>query len=458
MSVGSIKPRLSTAQIWFLSMGFLGIQGGFALQNGNASRILQNFGADVHQLSWFWLVAPFTGLLVQPIIGHFSDQTWTKLGRRKPFFLLGALLAAFGLILLPNASSVISDSGSTLLGISIVLWFAGLFLAFMDASFNIAMEPFRALVGDMLPKSQSTQGFAVQTVLIGIGAVIGSWLPWFLTNVMGVANEAPEGMVPDNVKWSFYIGAAVLLTTIFITITKTREYPPEEFARYNDIEETDKASFSDLFKDFLAMPQRMKRLGVVQFFSWFGLFTMWVYTTSSIATHHFGLEPGDSHSALFNEAGDWVGILFGIYNAISAIYALFIHKFANATSRKFVHIFSLTAGGIGLLSMSMITDPYALWIPMIGVGLAWGSILSIPYTLLVDKLPPQKMGVYMGIFNFFIVIPQIVNGIIGGYIVKEFFNQYAINYVMLGGVFFLVAALATLRVKEPLWNENLEQL
>jgi maltose/moltooligosaccharide transporter len=447
------KPHLSTSQIWFLSLGFLGIQGGFALQNGNASRILANFGADVHQLSWFWLVAPITGLLVQPIIGHFSDNTWTKLGRRKPYFLVGAITAAIGLLLLPNANGLIKDPESTLGGIAVVLWFGGLFLAFMDASFNIAMEPFRALVGDMLPKDQGTEGFAVQTVLIGIGAVIGSWLPWFLTNVLDVSNVAPEGVVPDNVKYSFYVGAAILIATILGTIVKTKEYSPEDFVKFGAEEKEEKASFSDIFKSFASMPMRMKRLGSVQFFSWFGLFTMWVFTTSAVATHQYGLSPEDTHSATFNQAGDWVGILFGVYNAISAVYALLIPKFAKKTSRKFVHIFSLVAGGIGLISMYLIPNPNWLWIPMIGVGLAWGSILSIPYTLLVDKLPAHKMGVYMGIFNFFIVIPQIVNGVIGGWIVNSVFNKYAMGYVMLGGCFFILAALLTLRIQEPLFNE-----
>ncbi len=449
----SLKPKLSTSQIWFLSFGFLGIQGGFALQNGNASRILQIFGADLHQLSWFWLVAPITGLLVQPIIGFFSDKTWSALGRRKPYFLLGAILAFLGLIFLPNASGL-SNTNATLFGLSLVLWIGGLFLAFMDASFNIAMEPFRALVGDMLPDEQSTQGFGVQTGLIGIGAVIGSWLPYSLTNFFGVSNKAPEGIVPDNVVYSFYIGAIILLGTVLLTIYKTKEYPPEEFEKYNDFKEKEESKFSDILKDFAKMPIRMQRLGWIQFFSWFGLFTMWVYTTSAIATHHYGLSPEDNHSQAFNDAGDWVGILFGIYNAVSAVYAFFIHKFARATSRKFVHIFSLVAGGIGLISMSLFKDPQLLWIPMIGVGLAWGSILSIPYTLLVDKLPKHKMGVYMGIFNFFIVIPQIINGIIGGPIVKNIFGNYPIQYVMLGGAFFIIAALLTLRIKEPLWGES----
>ncbi|MGB1037117.1 MAG: MFS transporter [Bacteroidia bacterium] len=443
-----LKPLLKTSQLWYLSMGFLGIQGGFALQNGNASRILANFGASVEELSWFWLVAPFTGLIVQPIIGYYSDKTWGRWGRRKPYFFVGAILAVLGLLLLPNANSIVAGSAYTLV-------FAGTFLAFMDASFNVAMEPFRALVADMLPKNQTTKGFAIQTVLIGIGAVVGSWLPTFLHKIMHIPNVAAEGSVPDNVKFSFYIGAVLLLTTILVTLFKTKEYSPEEMESFGEREETSKSEvwITDIFKDFKNMPERMKRLGAVQFFSWFGLFTMWVYTTSAVATHHYGALPTDTHSALFNDAGDWVGILFGIYNGISAIYALFLHKFVNKTSRKFVHIFSLVCGGLGLISMKFILDPTFLIIPMIGVGLAWGSILSIPYTLLAEKLPAAKMGVYMGIFNFFIVVPQILSGIVGGPIVKNVFNSYAINYVMVGGVFFLIAAALTLKVQEPLWNE-----
>jgi maltose/moltooligosaccharide transporter len=443
------KPKLRTAQLWYLSMGFLGIQGGFALQNGNASRILANFGAEVEQLSWFWLVAPITGLIVQPIIGYYSDKTWGKWGRRKPYFFVGALLAVLGLLLLPNANSIVAGSGYTLL-------FAGAFLAFMDASFNVAMEPFRALVGDLLPKSQTTEGFAIQTVLIGIGAVVGSWLPTFLNKVMDIPNVAAVGMVPDNVKYSFYVGAALLLVTILVTIFNTKEYSPSEMKEFGEMKDTVKSDvwFKDIIADFGNMPLRMKRLGLVQFFSWFGLFTMWVYTTSAIATHHYGALPSDTSSALFNDAGDWVGILFGVYNAVSAIYAIFLHKFVKLTSRKFVHIFSLVCGGIGLISMKFISDPTMLLIPMIGIGFAWGSILSIPYSLLAEKLPAAKMGVFMGIFNFFIVIPQILSGVIGGPIVKNVFNNYAINYVTVGGLFFLLAAGFTLLIKEPLWNEN----
>ncbi|MXV38035.1 MFS transporter [Flavobacteriaceae bacterium Ap0902] len=453
------KPDLSLASIINMSMGFLGIQMAFGLQNGNASRILSNFGADVHELSWFWLVAPITGLLVQPLIGHFGDQTWTFMGRRKPYFLAGSILAALGLIFLPNSSIIAGESLSSteFIGISAILWIGVAFLALMDASINIAMEPFRALVGDMLPKRQGTLGFSVQTILIGIGAVFGSFLPYILANWFGVSNIAAVGMVPHNVVWSFYIGAAVLMTTIIYTIVTTKEYSPEAFDKYNEVplaSETGDKSIMAIFKDISNMSLRMKRLGWVQFFSWFGLFTMWVYTTSALATHHYGLPTTDTHSETYNLAGDWVGVLFAVYNFVALVYAFLIPAFAKATSRKFVHMFSLLMGGIGLLSMYFITDPDLLWISMVGIGMAWASILSMPYALLIDSIPLHKMGVYMGIFNFFIVIPQIINGIFGGIIVNQFFNDHAIYYLCFGGVLFILAALLTLRIDEPLFNEH----
>lgn len=446
----SQKPELSLSTIINMSMGFMGIQMAFGLQNGNASRILQNFGAEIQELSWFWLVAPITGLLVQPLIGHFGDHTWTWLGRRKPYFLIGAILCALGLVFLPNAASVTHLFGANVLLLAVV------FLALMDASVNVAMEPFRALVGDMLPKSQGTIGFSVQTILICIGAVLGSFLPWVLANWFGVSNVAPEGFVANNVIWSFYIGALVLLITILYTILTTKEYTPEEFDLYaeKDIKEEENKHISAIWQDFLKMPERMKKLGAVQFFSWFALFTMWVFTTSAIATHHYGLAPNDTNSQAFNEAGDWTGILFATYNFVALFWAFLIPIFVRKTSRKFVHAFSLVLGAIGLISMYFITNSTYLWISMIGVGIAWASILAMPYALLMDKIPLRKMGVYMGIFNFFIVIPQIINGIIGGPIVRAFFNDYAILYLCLGGVFLLIAAYFTLRVDEPLFGEH----
>lgn len=433
-----IKPNLSMAQIINMSMGFLGIQMAFGLQNGNASRILANLGADVHELSWFWLVAPVTGLIVQPIIGHMGDNTWSPLGRRKPYFLIGAVLCAIGLVLLPNAASV------THLIAANVLLLAVIFLAMMDASINVAMEPFRALVGDMLPKHQGTIGFSVQTILIGIGAVIGSYLPDWLTK-LGISNVAPEGFVADNVIFSFYVGAGFLILTILYTIFTTKEYSPEEFASFEDGKEVAEPSkFSDIFKDFANIPTQMKRLGIVQFFSWFALFTMWVFTTSALATHHFGLSPDDTHSEAFNNAGDLTGKLFGMYNLWAIPFAFLLTPIAKFLGKKQTHALALLSGGLGLISMYFIKDTSLLWISMIGLGFAWASILAMPYAMLIEVIPQRKMGVYMGIFNFFIVIPQIINGIFGGPIVSNIFGKMAIDYVVVGGICMLIGAVVTM--------------
>ena len=448
-----IKPNLSLLQIINMSMGFLGIQMAFGLQNGNASRILQNFGADVHHLSWFWLVAPFTGLIVQPIIGHLGDHTWSeKWGRRKPYFLIGALLTAIGLAFLPNSASVsVFLAGG-------VLVFAVLFLAMMDASINVAMEPFRALVGDMLPKHQGTIGFSVQTILIGIGAVIGSNMPAWLTK-LGVSNVAPEGFVPDSVIYSFYLGAAILLLTILYTVLTTKEYSPKDFADFSEEEPHEvKPRFTDIFKDFANIPSLMKSLGVVQFFSWFALFTMWVYTTSSIATHHFGLSPDDAKSEQFNNAGNLVGELFGYYNLFSIGFAFLLIPLAKKIGKKQKHALALFTGGLGLISLYFIKDTSLLWIPMIGVGFAWASILAMPYAMLINAIPLKKMGVYMGIFNFFIVLPQIVNGIFGGPIVHSVFGNYAIGYVVVGGVAMIIAGIISLTLKGVGKDDDAQQI
>ncbi|MCC3214682.1 MFS transporter [Chryseobacterium sp. X308] len=433
------KPDLSMLQIINMSMGFLGIQMAFGLQNGNASRILGNLGADVHELSWFWLVAPITGLIVQPIIGHMGDNTWSPLGRRKPYFLIGAVLCAIGLVLLPNAASVTQMFAANALLLAVI------FLAMMDASVNIAMEPFRALVGDMLPKHQGTIGFSVQTILIGIGAVLGSYLPDWLTK-MGISNVAPEGFVADNVIYSFYIGAGLLIISILYTIMTTREYSPQEFADFEDGKEVEKheSKFSDIFKDFAAIPLQMKKLGVVQFFSWFALFTMWVFTTSALATHHFGLSPEDTHSKAFNDAGDLTGKLFGMYNLWAIPFAFLLTPIAKMIGKKQTHALALLCGGLGLVSMYFIKDVNNLWISMIGLGFAWASILAMPYAMLIEVIPQRKMGVYMGIFNFFIVIPQIINGLFGGPIVSGIFGKQAMDYVVVGGVCMLIGAVVTM--------------
>lgn len=434
-----VKPNLSMPQIINMSMGFLGIQMAFGLQNGNASRILGNFGADVHELSWFWLVAPITGLIVQPIIGHMGDNTWSPLGRRKPYFLIGAILCAIGLVLLPNAASATQMMAAN------VLLLAVIFLAMMDASINIAMEPFRALVGDMLPKHQGTLGFSVQTILIGIGAVIGSYLPDWLTK-LGISNVAKEGFVADNVIYAFYCGAGILLLTIIYTIVTTKEYSPKEFAEFEGGKEiVEKPSkFTDIFSDFAKIPMLMKKLGIVQFFSWFALFTMWVFTTSALATHHFGLSPEDTHSVDFNKAGDLTGKLFGMYNLWAIPFAFLLTPIAKWIGKKQTHALALFCGGLGLISMYFIKDTSLLWVSMIGLGFAWASILAMPYAMLIDAIPQRKMGVFMGIFNFFIVIPQIINGLFGGPIVKGAFGNYAMGYVVVGGICMLLASILTL--------------
>ena len=437
------KPRLSFWQIWNMSFGFLGIQMGFALQNANASRILQIFGADVHELSWFWIIAPLTGMIVQPIIGYYSDRTWTRLGRRRPYFLAGALLASVGLILMPNADMFTAFLPS--------LWVGAGMLMVMDASFNIAMEPFRALVADLLPSDQRTLGFSVQTILIGIGAVFGSWLPYALTNWVGISNEADPGVVPLNLLLSFITGAVVLVSSILITIFTTKEYPPEELAEYNQsIEEESESEKSlgllNIFSDFKNMPLTMRQLSLVQFFSWFGLFGMWVFSTPAIAHHTYGLSLDDTHSSAYQNAGDWVGILFGIYNGVSAIYAFFLPAIAKIFGRKRTHAFSLSIGGLGLISIYFAPNEYWLILSMVAIGISWASILAMPYAILAGSIPGHKMGVYMGIFNFFIVLPQIINAIIGGPIVKYVYGGNPVFALVASGVSFLIAAIMVSRV------------
>ena len=425
-----MKKRLSFSQIVNMSLGFLGIQFGFALQNGNASGILMTFGADVHHLGWFWLVAPLTGMIVQPIIGYLSDRTWTKLGRRRPYFLVGAFLTSIALILMPNSPH--------LAGAIAPMFIGGGLLMIMDASINISMEPFRALVADKLPEEQHALGFSVQTLLIGVGAVLGSWLPYILGNWMGVS-KTPEGkgMIADNVVWSFYIGAFVLVSSILWTVFRTDEYPPEAIEQENNSTNVD-----GRFK----IPSVMLQLLLVQFFSWFALYSMWVYTTPAVALRFF--ETIDPNSAPFRDARDWVGILFGIYNGISAIVALLLPALAKKLSKKTTHAIALTIGGLSLLSFFIIQDAHLLIIPMFGVGLAWASILAMPYAMLANSIPPKKMGMFMGLFNMSITIPQIVSGIASGFILKYIFNDNPLYCLVLAGCSLIVAALFSLIIKD----------
>lgn len=439
-----IKPRLGIAQIINMSMGFLGIQMGFALQNGNASRILQTFGADVEHLSLFWLAAPLTGMIVQPIVGHYSDRTWNRLGRRRPYFLGGAIFTAIALVLMPNAAVLTLVLPPLLIG-------AGM-LMIMDASINVTMEPFRALIADNLPSEQRSLGFSVQTFLIGVGAVIGSWLPYVLAEYFGVSKVAESGMVPDNVIFSFYCGAVVLIASILWTVMTTKEYAPKELASFETsastvVEEQPVGFLRGLLYSIKNMPVAMRQLGLVQFFSWFALFLMWVFTTPAIAEHIYGVATGDTTSVGYADAGNWVGILFGVYNAFSALYALCLPRIAMRLGQKRTHALSLIIGGVALMSIYFINDPNVLLVSMIGVGIAWGSILAMPYAILSDTIPSHKMGLYMGLFNFFITFPQIVSGVTGGLLMRYVFQGQAIFALVMAGLLMFCAAWSVVRIK-----------
>ena len=427
------KPRLSFWQIWNMSFGFLGIQFGFALQNANVSRIFQTLGANVDAIPILWIAAPFTGLVVQPIVGYFSDRTWNRLGRRRPYFLTGAILASLALIVMPNSPA---------------LWVAAGMLWIMDASINISMEPFRAFVGDNLPSNQRVTGFALQSFFIGTGAVVASMLPWMLTNWFGVSNEAPAGHIPMSVRLSFYLGAAAFLVAVVWTVVSSKEYSPDEMAAFAGAKppEDHSSALTTILEDLWNMPGTMRQLAWAQFFSWFALFAMWIYTTAAVTTHIY--HTTDPSSASYNDGANWVGVCFAVYNGVAAVVAFGIPPLARWSSPKMAHVVCLLCGALGLLSITVIGSPQMLLVSMVGVGIAWASILSMPYAILTGALPPAKLGYYMGVFNFFIVIPQIVAAAILGYMVKHYFGgdtQYAI---VVGGASLVLAAVLMLRVKD----------
>ncbi|TCN64701.1 MFS transporter [Acetobacteroides hydrogenigenes] len=436
------KPKLSFWQIWNLSFGFLGVQAGFALQNANVSRILSNFGADLHHLSFFWLVAPIMGLVIQPWVGAASDRTWNRLGRRKPFILGGAIAATLGMFLMPNANWVVA--------IIPPIIFGAIMLALMDASFNVTFQPFRSLVADMTPGEQTTLGYSVQTFLINVGAIIGSFLPYVLTNFMDIDNTAPEGQVPDSVIWSFYLGGGILLLSVLWTVFRTKEYAPKEFAEYQgkSLEEEKVAEKSSFFKTIVNMPAVLGQLAVVQFFSWFALFTMWVYTTPAVAQHIWGTPIGDSSSAAYNEAANWVGVLFGLYSVFAALFSIIMNKVADSFGRKRTFSLALFVGALGFLSIYFFKGQYALIFSMVGVGIAWAAILAMPYAILSQALPAGKTGVYMGIFNITVVVPQIISGILSGTLLKYVFHERAIYMIIMAGISWLLASMMVFVVKD----------
>lgn len=486
------KPTLGFWQLWNISFGFFGIQVGFALQGANVSRIFQTLGASIDDLPILWIAGPVTGLLVQPLVGYFSDRTWGRLGRRRPYFLAGAILCTLALIAMPNSPT---------------LWVAAGLLWILDASINVSMEPFRAFVGDMLDERQRTRGYAFQTIFIGSGAVLASFTPAILTNVFGLSNVASAGEIPATVRYAFYGGAAVLLATVLWTVVTSREYSPAELEAFGEtvVQEPPHADaaptlrqgllwiaaglivvalvafagldkplyilgfglaafglaqvvnrwrmrsgadrpLNHLLSDLQGMPQTMRRLALIQFLSWFALFVMWIYATPIVTQYQFGAT--DVTSRAYNDGADWVGVLFGVYNGVAALYAFVIPAIAARIGAPRLHALNLVAGGLGLASFAVIGDPDLLLVAMVGVGMAWASILTIPYSVLCGSLPQNKLGVYMGLFNIFIVVPQLVVSTVMGSLARHLYPQAQVTSFVIAGVFMIAAALASLRLRE----------
>ncbi len=443
------KPHLSFWQIWNLSFGFLGVQFGFALQNANASRILTSLGAHPDHLSFFWLVAPTMGLLVQPIVGAASDKTWTRLGRRSPYILLGAIISMLAMFFMPNAPFVIKAGGIGALVFGIVM------LALMDGSFNVTFQPFRALVADMTPEEQRNLGYSIQSFLINVGAVIGSALPFILT-AAGVSNDTEAGKVAPSVIWSFYIGGSLLLLSVLVTVIRTKEYPPKEFEEYNAITAKDKESKESFWKLLFNIPKTMQQLAIVQLFSWFALYLMWVYSTTAVSQHYFGVpvtfnaetetNPGIRHA--FDEAGNWVGMCFAMYSLVAALFSMIMPFLIKISSRKVVYSSALFLGGLGYISTYFFNNHYWLLVSMVGVGIAWAAILAMPYAILSGSLPAKRMGIYMGLFNLTVVIPQILSGLFGGPILRTFFGGSGIYILIIAGVSMILGGIAVFNVKD----------
>jgi len=424
------KKKLDFWGIWNMSFGFLGIQIGWGLQMGNMSAIYEYLGAEPDSIPMLWLAAPLTGLIIQPIIGHFSDNTWSpKFGRRKPYFFFGALFASICLVIMPFSSAV---------------WMAAGLLWVLDASINVSMEPFRAFVGDMLPKEQYSRGYTMQAFFIGLGAVIASAAPWFFLDVLGFTDTS-DGGVPDYVKYSFIIGAAAFFLAVMYTILKTKEYPPEYFTD-NEEEEVKMGYFEGLSHAVKNMPDNFKRLAPVQFFTWMGLFLMWFYFTVTITGTVFGAD-SPSHPE-YSSGVVWGNLCFGFYSLVTFIFALIMPSISEKIGKKNLHALCLIAGGFGLLSIGVITNKWLLFVSMTGVGMAWASIVSMPYALIADDVPPKKIGIYMGLFNMFIVIPEIIAALGFGWVMSDVFDNTKLYGVLTAGVMLLIAALLTFRVRE----------
>ena len=432
------KPRFSFWQIWNMSFGFLGIQFGWTLQMNNMSAIYEYLGAKPDQLPILWLAAPLTGLIVQPIIGHWSDNTWGPLGRRRPFFLAGAILSSIALIFMPLCGA---------------LWMAAGLLWILDASINISMEPFRAFVADMLPDQQRPRGFAMQSFFIGIGSVAASYLPLLLGQFLAPGGSTRERAIPLIVRFSFWIGAAAFFSAVIWTITSTQEYPPDA-AEAERLKTAKRFDLPEIVRSFRAMPQTMRQLALVQLMTWLGLFCMFLYFAVAVAHNVFGAH--DTKDPLYTQGVIWAGYCSGVYNAVCFLFSPLLPSLARTIGKKGTHSLCLLAGAAGLISVALIHNKFLLFLPMVGVGMAWASILSMPYSMLSAALPQNKMGIYMGIFNFFIVIPEILSALFFGWIMSHLLGNNRMKAVVVGGVCFVIAALLTQRVHEAVPIESAE--
>ena len=427
------KPRLNYAQMWNMNLGFFGIQFGWGLQMANMSAIYEYLGAKPDQIPLLWLAAPLTGLIVQPIIGNLSDHTWGRLGRRRPYFLVGAILSSAALLVMPNVTA---------------LWMAAGLLWMLDASINISMEPFRAFVADLLPEEQRTQGFAMQSLFIGLGAVIASALPWLLTH-WGVSGASVAGhAIPTTVRLSFTLGAAVFLAAVLWTVVTTKEYPPEaaDPVEKHAEKRASQSTAGEILSAIREMPRTMRQLAWVQLCTWLGLFCMWLYFVPAVAHQVFGAN--DPQSPMYSEGVEWGGLCFGMYSAVCFVFSFALEPLSHALSRRRTHGICLVAGALGLLAVAVIHNKYLLLLSMTGVGIAWASTLSMPYAMLAGSLPAKRVGLYMGIFNFFIVLPEIIASLGFGWVMNHLLNNNRVAAVVCGGGFLLLAALLAQRVSD----------
>jgi maltose/moltooligosaccharide transporter len=410
-----------------MNIGFLGIQFGWGLQMANMSAIFEHLGAKADQLPILWLAAPLTGLLVQPIVGNLSDYTWTPLGRRRPYLLVGAILAFIALIVMPNCTN---------------LWLAAGLLWILDTSANVSMVPFRAFVGDLLPSEQRTKGFAMQSIMFGLGAVSASVLPWILSHVFQISNVSNRlRKIPLTVEVSFYIGGVLLLGTVLWTIVTTPEYPPQNLTKFRQLQASKggiNSSLRETWQTLRQMPVRMKQLAWIQFFTWLGIFCFFLYFPPAVARNIFGATT--QNSTLYSEGIEWAGICFAVYNAVCIGCSFVLPRVAQRLSRPITHGLCLLCGGFSLISLLVIDNQYILLLAMVGLGVAWSSVLIIPYTMLSSLIPPQRQGIYQGIFNFFIVLPEIVASLGFGWIMQHLLHENRLLAVVIGGGCLVIAA------------------